>query len=145
MAQINEQFGWETANMGGAEAARAIEPLCMLWCIPGFVRNDWTHAFKLLLAFQSGSILACLLRQPRRSRENAFGTNVNVQQIDSPLGQFKFAQLIRVGHTTRLENVQGAVPFTAQFDISHKQPRIHDGRNLHVSLLYRVSSGGQIC
>ncbi len=48
VAQINEQFGWETADMGGAEAARAIEPLCMLWCIPGFVRNDWTHAFKLL-------------------------------------------------------------------------------------------------
>ena len=31
-----------------AEAARAIEPLCMLWCIPGFLRNQWTHAFHLL-------------------------------------------------------------------------------------------------
>lgn len=48
VTQINEQFGWETADMGGAEAARAIEPLCMLWCIPGFIRNDWMHAFKLL-------------------------------------------------------------------------------------------------
>jgi len=45
---ILNQFGWETADMGKAEAARAIEPLCMLWCIPGFLRNDWTHAFKLL-------------------------------------------------------------------------------------------------
>ncbi|MDD5305738.1 MAG: NAD(P)-binding domain-containing protein [Deltaproteobacteria bacterium] len=43
-----EQFGWDTADMGGAQAARAIEPLCMLWCIPGFLRNDWRHAFKLL-------------------------------------------------------------------------------------------------
>jgi|ERR1035437_1375830 predicted dinucleotide-binding enzyme len=42
------QFGWETADMGKAEAARAIEPLCMLWCIPGFLHNDWVHAFKLL-------------------------------------------------------------------------------------------------
>jgi 8-hydroxy-5-deazaflavin:NADPH oxidoreductase len=42
------QFGWETADMGKAEAARAIEPLCMLWCIPGFLRNEWTHAFALL-------------------------------------------------------------------------------------------------
>jgi hypothetical protein len=42
------QFGWEVADMGLAEAARAIEPLCMLWCIPGFVANDWVHAFKLL-------------------------------------------------------------------------------------------------
>jgi predicted dinucleotide-binding enzyme len=45
---ILDQFGWETADMGKAEAARAIEPLCILWCIPGFIRNDWFHAFKLL-------------------------------------------------------------------------------------------------
>jgi hypothetical protein len=45
---ILEQFGWDAADMGKAESARAIEPLCMLWCIPGFLRNDWTHAFKLL-------------------------------------------------------------------------------------------------
>ena len=45
---ILDQFGWETADMGKAEAARAIEPLCMLWCIPGFSRNEWSHAFKLL-------------------------------------------------------------------------------------------------
>ena len=48
VTRILDQFGWETADMGAAEAARAIEPLCMLWCIPGFVSNQWTHAFKLL-------------------------------------------------------------------------------------------------
>ncbi|HWA25395.1 MAG TPA: NAD(P)-binding domain-containing protein [Lacunisphaera sp.] len=48
VGQILDQFGWETADMGGASAARAIEPLCILWCIPGFLRNEWTHAFKLL-------------------------------------------------------------------------------------------------
>lgn len=47
-ARIIADFGWETADMGGVEAARAIEPLCMLWCIPGFLHNQWTHAFKLL-------------------------------------------------------------------------------------------------
>lgn len=45
---ILDQFGWDTADMGKAESARAIEPLCMLWCIPGFLRNDWVHAFRLL-------------------------------------------------------------------------------------------------
>jgi predicted dinucleotide-binding enzyme len=45
---IVDQFGWETADMGKAESARAIEPLCMLWCIPGMLRNEWAHAFKLL-------------------------------------------------------------------------------------------------
>ena len=48
--RILDQFGWETADMGTAEAARAIEPLCMLWCIPGFLNNTWSHAFKLLKA-----------------------------------------------------------------------------------------------
>lgn len=45
---IIDQFGWEVEDMGTAEAARAIEPLCILWCIPGFRHNQWTHAFKLL-------------------------------------------------------------------------------------------------
>jgi predicted dinucleotide-binding enzyme len=48
VARLLGQFGWDTEDMGGVEAARAIEPLCMLWCIPGFRRNQWTHAFKLL-------------------------------------------------------------------------------------------------
>jgi len=48
VGKILDQFGWETADMGKVEAARAIEPLCMLWCIPGFLRNEWGHAFKLL-------------------------------------------------------------------------------------------------
>ncbi len=48
VAQISEKFGWDTEDMGMAEAARAIEPLCMLWCIPGFLQNDWMHAFKVL-------------------------------------------------------------------------------------------------
>ena len=45
---ILDQFGWETADMGKADSARAIEPLAILWCIPGFLQNEWGHAFKLL-------------------------------------------------------------------------------------------------
>jgi len=45
---VLDQFGWETEDMGPAEAARAIEPLCMLWCIPGLRHNDWVHALKML-------------------------------------------------------------------------------------------------
>jgi hypothetical protein len=50
VSDIAQSFGWEVADMGTAVAARAIEPLCMLWCIPGLARNEWTHAFKLLKA-----------------------------------------------------------------------------------------------
>jgi len=46
--EILEKFGFEVEDMGKAEGARAIEPLCILWCIPGFLRNEWSHAFKLM-------------------------------------------------------------------------------------------------
>jgi hypothetical protein len=48
VSELLDAWGWETEDMGGVASARAIEPLCILWCIPGFLRNDWAHAFKLL-------------------------------------------------------------------------------------------------
>jgi predicted dinucleotide-binding enzyme len=48
VSAIVEQFGWEPYDCGGIISARAIEPLCILWCLPGFLRNEWRHAFKLL-------------------------------------------------------------------------------------------------
>ena len=48
VTDILTTFGYDTEDMGTEEAARAIEPLCILWCIPGFLHNRWTHAFKLL-------------------------------------------------------------------------------------------------
>ncbi len=35
VAELLEKFGWQPADMGSAIAARAIEPLCQLWCIRG--------------------------------------------------------------------------------------------------------------
>lgn len=49
VSQICELFGYETEDMGSQELAGAIEALCILWCAPGFLKNEWTnHAFKLL-------------------------------------------------------------------------------------------------
>lgn len=48
VSKILDLFGFDVEDMGKIEAARAIEPLCMLWCIPGFLKNKWNHAFKLL-------------------------------------------------------------------------------------------------
>lgn len=47
-AEIITRFGWEAADMGGVEVARPIEALCQLWCAPGFLKQDWAHAFKYL-------------------------------------------------------------------------------------------------
>ena len=48
VAALLVQFGWEPVDMGTAAAARAIEPLCPLWCILGFRNQRWTHALKLI-------------------------------------------------------------------------------------------------
>jgi predicted dinucleotide-binding enzyme len=48
VARLLAKIGWDVEDMGSAEAARAIEPLCMLWCIPGLRGGGWSHAFKLL-------------------------------------------------------------------------------------------------
>jgi 8-hydroxy-5-deazaflavin:NADPH oxidoreductase len=50
VTEILTAFGWETEDFGKVESARAIEPLCILWCIPGMLKNQWSHAFKLLKA-----------------------------------------------------------------------------------------------
>jgi predicted dinucleotide-binding enzyme len=44
------QFGWKPYDCGTITSARALEPLCILWCLPGFLRNEWRHAFKMLTA-----------------------------------------------------------------------------------------------
>ena len=48
VARVLGLFGWEAADMGSATGARPLESLAQLWCIPGFLRNQWTHAFRLL-------------------------------------------------------------------------------------------------
>jgi predicted dinucleotide-binding enzyme len=49
VAQILDQFGWDTEDMGAVEAARALEPLSKLWCIPGVAKGGRSaRGFKLL-------------------------------------------------------------------------------------------------
>jgi predicted dinucleotide-binding enzyme len=48
VSRLLEHLGWEGADMGTVVAARALEPLAQLWCIPGFRENDWMHAFRML-------------------------------------------------------------------------------------------------
>ena len=48
VTDILDTFGWEIEDMGKDTAARAIEPLCILWCIPGMLNGQWSHAFKLM-------------------------------------------------------------------------------------------------
>lgn len=43
-----EETGWDVADLGGIEASRWLEALCMAWVSYGFTSGGWGHAFKLL-------------------------------------------------------------------------------------------------
>jgi predicted dinucleotide-binding enzyme len=45
---ILKDFGWGVADLGGIEASRQLEEMCMVWCLYGFKSGGWNHAFKLL-------------------------------------------------------------------------------------------------
>ncbi len=50
VSDILLKFGFVPEDMGAATAARAIEPLCILWCIPGMTGGGWNHALRLIRA-----------------------------------------------------------------------------------------------
>jgi predicted dinucleotide-binding enzyme len=50
VTEVLTKFGWEAVDMGGVEGARPIESLCVLWCIPGMLRNEWAHVLKYVKA-----------------------------------------------------------------------------------------------
>ena len=45
---LSKALGWNVEDVGTAAAGHAIEALCQLWCAPGFLRNDWAHAYAVL-------------------------------------------------------------------------------------------------
>lgn len=48
VATLITAWGWAPYDVGRIEGARTTEPLCQLWCLPGFLRNDWAHGFKVI-------------------------------------------------------------------------------------------------
>jgi predicted dinucleotide-binding enzyme len=48
VSQVCDAFGWQTADIGGIEGARYLEPMCVVWVLYGARTGRWMHAFKLL-------------------------------------------------------------------------------------------------
>jgi len=48
VAGFCKNFGWGVVDVGGIDAARLLEPLCILWVSYGLRTQTWNHAFKLL-------------------------------------------------------------------------------------------------
>jgi 8-hydroxy-5-deazaflavin:NADPH oxidoreductase len=48
VSQICREFGWGVIDLGGIDASRYLEPMCMTWVMHGIHSGSWTHAFKML-------------------------------------------------------------------------------------------------
>jgi predicted dinucleotide-binding enzyme len=48
VTDILTDFGWETIDVGGIEAARLLEPMCWLWVQSAAKTGKWMQAFKML-------------------------------------------------------------------------------------------------
>lgn len=48
VSQICRHFGWGVIDLGGIEASRYLEPMCLVWVLHGTHSGSWTHAFKML-------------------------------------------------------------------------------------------------
>jgi predicted dinucleotide-binding enzyme len=48
VTSLLEETGWEVADLGGIEASRWLEAMCMAWVAYGARTSTWTHAFRLL-------------------------------------------------------------------------------------------------
>ena len=40
--------GWDVVDLGGIEASRWLEPMCLAWVAYGARTGTWEHAFRLL-------------------------------------------------------------------------------------------------
>jgi predicted dinucleotide-binding enzyme len=47
-ADLLDAFGWPAIDVGGIEASRYLEAMCMVWVLHGAKTGSWGHAFKLL-------------------------------------------------------------------------------------------------
>lgn len=45
---ILKDFGWPTIDLGGIEAARYLEAMCMVWVLSALRGQNWNQAFKML-------------------------------------------------------------------------------------------------
>jgi predicted dinucleotide-binding enzyme len=48
VTELNSAWGWGTVDLGGIEASRLLEPMCLAWVQYGIRTGTWDHAFKLL-------------------------------------------------------------------------------------------------
>ena len=94
-------------------------------------------ALHFLLAQRLHGFLLRLLHQPRRAGQHAARTDVHIPQFHAVIGQQELADLVRVRHAARFQDVHAAIALAADFDVVQQQPGVDQGRNVKLALLER--------
>src|SRR4051794_19076807 len=76
-----------------------------------------TPAVPLPLAKDRLGPLPGLLRQAHRAGEDTLRADVDVPQLDAPIGEQEFADLVGMRHAAGLQDVQPAITLAPQLDI----------------------------
>lgn len=48
VSHLLQETGWDVVDLGGIEASRYLEPMCIAWVRYGVNVGSWNHAFRLL-------------------------------------------------------------------------------------------------
>ena len=48
VSALLQETGWDVVDLGGIEASRYLEPMCIAWVLYGASAGTWDHAFRLL-------------------------------------------------------------------------------------------------
>lgn len=48
VTELLRTTGWDVVDLGGIEASRYLEPMCIAWVLYGLRSGSWEHAFRLL-------------------------------------------------------------------------------------------------
>jgi 8-hydroxy-5-deazaflavin:NADPH oxidoreductase len=48
VADLLRSTGWDVVDLGGIEASRYLEPMCVAWTLHALRSGTWEHAFRLL-------------------------------------------------------------------------------------------------
>lgn len=48
VTELLRSTGWDVVDLGGIDASRYLEPMCLAWVLHGIRSGSWDHAFRLL-------------------------------------------------------------------------------------------------
>src|SRR5438132_564451 len=102
-----------------------------------YLPERWSSQIRLRLlkALRHFGLLFRLLHRARRARQHSGSAEVDIRQLHAMVRQLELADLVRVRHAARLQDVNPAIALTAALDALEQKPGVHERRDAHLGLL----------